>query len=62
MSYKKITETKVYRLTFELAMKIFEISKRFPREETYCRYIDDQQYRELLDMSEQVGNLLNQHD
>jgi len=35
MSYKKINETKVYKLAFELAMKIFEISKRFPKEETY---------------------------
>jgi four helix bundle protein len=35
MSYKKINETKVYKLAFELAMKIFEISKRFPKEEIY---------------------------
>ncbi len=35
MSYKKINETKVYKLSFDLAMKIFEISKRFPKEETY---------------------------
>jgi four helix bundle protein len=35
MSYKKINETKVYQLAFELAMKIFEISKRFPKEEIY---------------------------
>jgi len=35
MSYKKIDETKVYKLVFSLAMKIFEISKRFPKEEIY---------------------------
>ena len=35
MSYKKINETKVYKLAFELAMKIFEISKKFPKEEKY---------------------------
>jgi four helix bundle protein len=35
MSYKKINETKVYKLAFELAMKVLEISKRFPKEETY---------------------------
>lgn len=35
MSYKKINETRVYKLAFELAMKIFEISKRFPKEEMY---------------------------
>jgi len=35
MSYKKINETKVYKLGFELAMKVFEVSKRFPKEEIY---------------------------
>ena len=35
MGYKKINETKVYKLAFELAMKIFEVSKKFPREEAY---------------------------
>lgn len=28
-------ELDVYRLAFETAMRIFEVSKRFPREETY---------------------------
>lgn len=28
-------ELEVYKLAFEAAMKIFEISKRFPKEETY---------------------------
>ena len=112
MSYKKINETKVYKLAFQLAMKIFEISKRFPKEETYsltdqirrssrsicaclaeahrkrlyeayfvskisdadmenaetqtwlqfayaCKYITSGEYHESLDLSEQVGNLLN---
>jgi four helix bundle protein len=27
--------TKVYKLAFELAMEIYEISKKFPKEETY---------------------------
>jgi len=35
MAYKKINETKVYQLAFELAMKIFEVSKKFPKEESY---------------------------
>lgn len=35
MSYKKINETKVYRLAFDLSMKIFNVSKKFPKEETY---------------------------
>lgn len=112
MSYKKINETKVYKLAFELAMNIFEISKRFPKEETYsltdqvrrssrsvcsslaeahrkrlypahfvskvsdadmenaetqtwlefalaCKYIAQTKHDELLQLSEQVGNLLN---
>ena len=35
MSYQKINETKVYKLAFELAMKIFEVSRMFPKEERY---------------------------
>ncbi len=35
MSYKKINDTKVYKLAFQLAMEIFEVSKRFPKEERY---------------------------
>lgn len=30
-----IKETKVYQLAFKLAMDIFQLSKKFPREETY---------------------------
>ena len=35
MAAKSVKETKVYKLAFELAMEIFEISKSFPKEETY---------------------------
>jgi four helix bundle protein len=35
MSAKNVKETKVYKLGFELAMEIFEITKSFPREEKY---------------------------
>ncbi len=35
MASKNIKETKVYKLAFDLAMKIFEISKTFPKEEKY---------------------------
>ena len=112
MSYKKINETKVYKMAFDLALKIFEISKRFPKEETYsltdqvrrssrsvcsnlaeahrkriypahfvskisdadlenaetqtwlefalaCKYINQPEQESLLNLSEQVGNLLN---
>ena len=30
-----VKETRVYQLAFELAMEIFEISRSFPKEETY---------------------------
>ncbi|MEO6582900.1 MAG: four helix bundle protein [Ferruginibacter sp.] len=112
MSYQKISETKVYKMAFELAMKIFHISKQFPKEEIYsltdqvrrssrsvcsslteahrkrlypahfvskisdadmenaetqtwlqfalaCKYITQEVYTELLNLSEQVGNLLS---
>ena len=36
MSYKKINDTKVYQLAFMLAMKVFDVSKKFPKEETYA--------------------------
>lgn len=35
MSYKKINETTVYKLAFDLAMKVFTVSRNFPKEETY---------------------------
>lgn len=35
MAAANVKETKVYRLAFELAMEIFEISRSFPKEETY---------------------------
>jgi len=35
MAAVSVKETKVYRLAFELAMEIYEISKKFPREEIY---------------------------
>ena len=35
MAARDVKETKVYKLAFQLAMEIFEISKTFPREETY---------------------------
>ena len=35
MSAKSVKDTRVYKLAFELAMEIFEVSKKFPREEVY---------------------------
>ena len=35
MAAISVKQTKVYNLAFELAMEIFEISKKFPKEETY---------------------------
>jgi four helix bundle protein len=35
MKIRSHKELEVYKLSFDTAMKIFEISKRFPKEETY---------------------------
>ena len=35
MGIKSIHDLKVYRLSFRLAMDIFELSKKFPKEERY---------------------------
>ncbi|MBK7291779.1 MAG: four helix bundle protein [Chitinophagaceae bacterium] len=35
MAAISVKHTKVYKLAFDLAMEIFEITKKFPKEETY---------------------------
>jgi 23S rRNA-intervening sequence protein len=35
MPAKNLKETRVYKLAFELAMEIFEVTKGFPKEEKY---------------------------
>src|SRR6188768_302147 len=35
MAALNVKQTKVYKLAFQQAMDIFEISKKFPKEETY---------------------------
>lgn len=35
MAAINVKQTKVYKLAFELAMEIFELTKKFPKEETY---------------------------
>ena len=35
MKIRSHKELEVYKISFDAAMKIFEISKRFPKEETY---------------------------
>lgn len=35
MSAKSIKDTRVYKLAFEQAMEIFELTRKFPKEETY---------------------------
>jgi four helix bundle protein len=35
MAAINVKHTRVYKLAFELAMEVFEISKKFPKEETY---------------------------
>lgn len=36
MGYQRYRDLKVYRLSYELAMEIFEISKQFPSEERFA--------------------------
>ena len=35
MASKRVQDTKAYQLAFQLAMEIFEVSKKFPSEEKY---------------------------
>ncbi|MDP2923849.1 MAG: four helix bundle protein [Candidatus Omnitrophota bacterium] len=35
MAIKNIRDLKVYETTYKLAMEIFEITKKFPKEEVY---------------------------
>ena len=35
MSIKSVRDLEVYRLAFELAMNVFELTKKFPKEEKY---------------------------
>lgn len=35
MAAVNVKHTKVYKLVFDLAMQIFEVTKKFPNEETY---------------------------
>lgn len=35
MAAISVKETKVYKLAFALAMEIYEVSRKFPKEETY---------------------------
>jgi len=45
ITIKSINDLKVYQMAYKLAMEIFEITKKFPKEETYfhpvkyCGYI-----------------------
>jgi len=36
MSVRSAKELSVYRKAYELAMRIFQLSKHFPKEETYA--------------------------
>jgi S23 ribosomal protein. len=35
MEYRGFRDLKVYQLSFQLALEVFEISKSFPKEERY---------------------------
>ena len=42
---KSVNDLKVYQMAYQLAMEIFEITKKFPKEETYS--LTDQMRRSL---------------
>jgi four helix bundle protein len=46
-------ELKVYRLSFEVGMEIFELSKNFPKEETYS--LTDQMRRSSRSVSANIA-------
>jgi hypothetical protein len=48
MSARSVKDTRVYKLAFELAMEIFEVSKKFPKEETYSYRPDKEIFPECL--------------
>jgi len=53
MRIKTHKDLDVYKLSFEAAMEIFEISKNFPKEETYS--LTDQIRRSSRSVSSNIG-------
>ena len=53
MKEKGFKDLKVYQLAYKLAMEIFEISKEFPKEETYS--LTDQIRRSSRSVSVNIG-------
>ena len=53
MGVRNFRETRVYKLAYELAMEIFEISKSFPKEERYS--LTDQIRRSSRSVCANIG-------
>lgn len=53
MGAKDFTQTRVFRLAYGLAMEIFEISKKFPKEEKYS--LTDQIRRSSRSVCANIG-------
>ncbi len=53
MGVENFRQTKVYKLAYELAMEIFELSKLFPKEETYS--LTDQVRRSSRSVCANIG-------
>ena len=55
MGVRSAKELAVYQKAYEHAMRIFEISKRFPRD---CGYINSGERDELAEMCAEIGRML----
>ena len=54
---KSVRDLKVYRKAFDSAMEIFEITKKFPKEETY--YINEETFHRLDENYEHIFAMLH---
>ena len=50
-----VRDLEVYKLAFESAMEIFEVSKRFPKEEIYS--LTDHKYAGILQRAGENGDI-----
>lgn len=63
---KSVRDLNVYQVAYKLAMEIFEITKKFPKEETRgwldfardCRYMTKNEHKKLDDRYDEVNAML----
>ena len=61
MQINSAKDLTVYTRAYELAMRVFELSKRFPAEERFAltgRYITGEQHDELTSLCQEIGKML----